>query len=42
MKKIKEANTDQLKEAGMPSKVAESIMSYFNEEIVAEEILDDK
>ncbi|WOV88665.1 excinuclease ABC subunit UvrC [Sporosarcina oncorhynchi] len=42
MKKIKEANTEQLIEAGMPAKVAESVMSYFNEEIIAEEIQDDQ
>ncbi|MBD7982961.1 excinuclease ABC subunit UvrC [Sporosarcina sp. Sa2YVA2] len=42
MKKIKEASTDQLIEAGMPTKVAESIMGYFQEEIEPEEIEDGK
>lgn len=42
MKKIKEASTDQLVEAGMPTKVAESIMGYFQEEIEPEEIEDGK
>lgn len=42
MKKIKEASTAQLVEAGMPTKVAESIMGYFQEEIEPEEIEDGK
>lgn len=42
MKKVKEASTVQLIEAGMPSKVAETIMGYFQEEIVAEEMESDE